>query len=68
MNILVTGSKGFVGKNLCEALKNIRGGKDRTRPDIQINDIGTPYILQKSVLVKRYFRLNVVFSLSLHWI
>ena len=39
MNILVTGAKGFVGKNLCEALKNIRDGKDKTRPNIQINEI-----------------------------
>ena len=31
MNILVTGSKGFVGKNLCENLKNIKDGKDKTR-------------------------------------
>ena len=31
MNVLVTGAKGFVGKNLCENLKNIRDGKDRTR-------------------------------------
>ena len=31
MNILVTGAKGFVGKNLCAALKNVRDGKDRTR-------------------------------------
>lgn len=31
MNILVTGAKGFVGKNLCENIKNIRDGKDRTR-------------------------------------
>ncbi|MBQ9761471.1 MAG: capsular polysaccharide biosynthesis protein CapF [Oscillospiraceae bacterium] len=31
MNILVTGAKGFVGKNLVSALKNIRDGKDRTR-------------------------------------
>ena len=29
MKILVTGAKGFVGKNLCAALKNIRDGKDR---------------------------------------
>ncbi len=29
MKILVTGAKGFVGKNLCWALKNIKEGKDR---------------------------------------
>ncbi len=31
MKILVTGAKGFVGKNLCAALKNVQEGKDRTR-------------------------------------
>ncbi len=31
MNILVTGAKGFVGRNLCENFNNIRDGKDRTR-------------------------------------
>lgn len=30
LKILVTGAKGFVGKNLCENLKNVRDGKDRT--------------------------------------
>lgn len=39
MNILVTGAKGFVGKNLCWALKNIRDGKDKTRPNLIINEI-----------------------------
>ena len=39
MNILVTGAAGFVGKNLIENLKNIRDGKNRTRPDITIEDI-----------------------------
>ena len=29
MKVLVTGAKGFVGRNLCEALKGIRDGKDR---------------------------------------
>lgn len=38
MNILVTGSAGFVGKNLVENLKNIRDGKNRTVP-IQIGEI-----------------------------
>jgi len=31
MNVLVTGAKGFVGKNLVENLKNVRDGKDKTR-------------------------------------
>ena len=31
MKILVTGAKGFVGKNLCASLKNIADGKDKTR-------------------------------------
>lgn len=39
MNILVTGAKGFVGKNLCAALKNIRDGKDRTRPALSVGEI-----------------------------
>ena len=39
MNILVTGAKGFVGKNLVHSLYSIKDGKDRTRPDLQIEEI-----------------------------
>ncbi len=39
MKILVTGAKGFVGKNLCYALKNIKDGKDKTRPNLKIEEI-----------------------------
>lgn len=39
MNILVTGAKGFVGRNLVENLKNIRDGKNKTRSGIQIDEI-----------------------------
>lgn len=39
MNVLVTGAKGFVGKNLCSALKNIRDGKDGTRLELNIGEI-----------------------------
>ena len=39
MNILVTGAKGMVGTALVNNLKNIRDGKNRTRPNIHIEDI-----------------------------
>ena len=39
MKILVTGAKGFVGKNLCAALKNIKDDKDRRFPDLAIDDV-----------------------------
>ena len=39
MRILVTGAKGFVGRNLVENLKNIRDGKNRTRPAIRVDEI-----------------------------
>ena len=39
MNILVTGAKGMVGTALCANLKNIRDGKNRTRPNIHIDEI-----------------------------
>ena len=39
MNILVTGAKGFVGKNLCAALKNIAEGKDRRFPELKIEQV-----------------------------
>ena len=39
MKILVTGAKGFTGRNLVENLKNIRDGKNKTRPNIQIDEM-----------------------------
>ena len=39
MKILVTGAKGFVGKNLCATLYNIRDGKDRTWSDLKVDDV-----------------------------
>ena len=39
MKILITGAKGFVGKNLCASLKTIRDGKDKTRPELKIEEI-----------------------------
>ena len=39
MNILVTGAKGFAGKNLVANLRNIKEGKNKTRPSIIIDEI-----------------------------
>lgn len=39
MNILVTGAKGMVGTALVNNLKNIRDGKNRTRPGLEIGEI-----------------------------
>ena len=37
MNILVTGAKGFVGKNLCAQLNNIKDGKARCYGDVTVD-------------------------------
>jgi len=39
MNILVTGAKGFVGKNLVENLRCIKDGKNTIRPELKIDEI-----------------------------
>ena len=39
MKILVTGAKGFVGRNLCANLRNIKEGKDRRFPDFNIEEV-----------------------------
>ena len=39
MKVLVTGAKGFLGRNLVENLKNIRDKKNRTRPGLSIDEI-----------------------------
>lgn len=53
MKILVTGAKGFVGRNLVENLKTLRDGKNRTRPALHVDEIyeydtqSTPEELEK---------------------
>lgn len=65
MNILVTGAKGFVGKNLCASLKNIRDGKDRTRPEIKIDDIFEFDVDTDKVLLDEYCaKADFVFNLA----
>lgn len=64
MNILVTGAKGFVGRNLCEALKNIRDNKDRTR-NIKIDEIFEYDIdTEKSLLDGFCGKADFVFNLA----
>ncbi|MBQ9977535.1 MAG: capsular polysaccharide biosynthesis protein CapF [Clostridia bacterium] len=64
MKILVTGAKGFVGKNLVCALNNLKEGKDRTRPDLKIEevfefDIDTPESLLEEYAKKADFVFNL---------
>ncbi len=65
MKILVTGAKGFVGKNLCAALRNVAEGKDKSRgidSDITIYefDIDT----DKSLLEEYCKDADFVFNLA----
>ncbi len=65
MNILVTGAKGFVGKNLCAALKNLKDGKDRTRPNLTINEIFEYDIDTSPELLNEYCeKCDFVFNLA----
>ncbi len=65
MNILVTGAKGFVGKNLCAALKNIRDGKDRTRPSLAIGEILEYDLDTETALLDEYCeKADFVFNLA----
>ncbi|SDA73506.1 UDP-2-acetamido-2,6-beta-L-arabino-hexul-4-ose reductase [Butyrivibrio sp. INlla18] len=65
MKILVTGAKGFVGKNLVENLKNIRDGKDRTRPALHIEGIFEYDIDTDPLLLKDYCQeADFVFNLA----
>lgn len=65
MNILVTGAKGFVGKNLVCALYNIKNGNDRTRPNLQIDEIYEFDIdTSKSDLAEFCKKADFVFNLA----
>ncbi|MCR5352961.1 MAG: capsular polysaccharide biosynthesis protein CapF [Clostridiales bacterium] len=65
MKILVTGSAGFVGKNLVSSLKNIRDGKDRTRPELKIGEIYEFDIDTNASLLDEYCKnADFVFNLA----
>ena len=64
MNILITGAAGFVGKNLTAALQNIKDGKDRTHPDIIVDelylyDVESPRALLEEACAKADFVFNL---------
>ena len=63
MNILVTGAKGFVGRNLCHTLKTIRDGKNRTRNicvgEIYEYDLDTDPALLDEYCAKADFVFNL---------
>ena len=65
MKILVTGSAGFVGKNLVASLKNIAQNKDRTRPNIIIDEIFEYDINTDPSLLKDYCRqADFIFNIA----
>ena len=64
MKILITGAKGFVGKNLVANLYNIKEGKDRTR-NLQIDEIFEYDIDSDPSLLDGYCKeANFVFNLA----
>lgn len=65
MNILVTGAKGFVGRNFVENLKCIRDGKNTTRPELKIDEI-FEYDLESTKEQLFYYceRADFVFNLA----
>lgn len=64
MKILITGAKGFVGKNLVANLYNIKEGKDRTR-NLQIDEIFEYDIDSDPSLLDRYCKeADFVFNLA----
>ncbi|MBE6983586.1 MAG: capsular polysaccharide biosynthesis protein CapF [Ruminococcaceae bacterium] len=64
MNILVTGAKGFVGRNLVETLKTLRDGKNRTR-SLKIDSIFEYDIDTDPAFLQEYCRnADFVFHLA----
>ena len=65
MNVLITGAAGFVGKNLAAALQNIRDGKDKTHPNLEIEEIDLYDVdTAPEVLESACQRADFVFNLA----
>ena len=65
MNILVTGAQGFVGRNLVANLKNIQENKNRTRPEIVIDEIFEYDLNTDPIMLDKFCeRADFVFNLA----
>ncbi len=65
MNILITGAKGFLGRNLTAALSCVRDGKDRTHPGLSIDAIFEYDLDTEPVLLDEYAcKADFVFHLA----
>ena len=64
MKILVTGAKGMVGTALVNNLKNIRDGKNKTRPNIHIDDIYEYDLGDEAKLDEFCSKCDFVFNLA----
>ena len=64
MKILVTGAKGMVGTALVNNLKNIRDGKNKTRPNIIIEEIYEYDLGDESKLEEYCKKCDFVFNLA----
>ena len=65
MNILVTGAKGFVGKNLVENLRCVADGRNRTRPGLSVGEIFEYDVDTDPALLDEYCaRADFVFNLA----
>ncbi len=65
MNILVTGAKGFVGRNLCAQLNNIKDGKASCYGDLHIDNVFEYDIDNSAEELERYCQIaDFVFNLA----
>ena len=62
MNILVTGAKGFVGRNLCAQLNNIKNGKARCYGDLKIDEVFEYDLDSTSEQLDAFFKFNSLFT------
>lgn len=65
MKILVTGAKGFVGRNLCSELRNIRDGKSRCYGEVAVEEVMEYDVDSNPAVLDEYCRrADFVFNLA----